>query len=88
MDDRIAAVARLLRETADAHHDAYLESDGFDPEWPSWYAGRLQAPLAAIGIDLTRSVIGYLLVACEREFPDARSGWPEAYAPRFIAEAG
>jgi hypothetical protein len=88
MDERTASVAAVLRETARAHHQAFLASDGEDPEWPSWYADRLQASLAAAGIDLTRSVIVYLLVACEREFPDAGRDWPERYAERFVSEAG
>jgi len=88
MEDRTAAVATVLRETARAHHQAYLESNGEDPEWPSWYAERLQAPLADAGVELTVSVIVYLLVACEREFPDAGREWPERYAERFVAEAG
>jgi len=88
MDDRTAAVATLLRDTARAHHQAYIDTNGDDPEWPAWYAERLQAPLTAAGVELTKSVIVYLLVACEREFPDAGKEWPERYAGRFVAEAG
>jgi hypothetical protein len=24
----------LFRETGKAHHQVYIETDGFDPEWP------------------------------------------------------
>ncbi len=88
MDDRTTEVATLLRKTARDHHEAYRESDGADPEWPLWYADHLQAPFAALGLSFTRSVIVHLLVACEREFPDAGAAWPERYAERFVAEAG
>ena len=28
----------LFREVGEAHHQAYIETDGADPEWPLWYA--------------------------------------------------
>ncbi|HVH63428.1 MAG TPA: hypothetical protein VNA65_07500 [Candidatus Dormibacteraeota bacterium] len=31
-------LARLLSQTAEAHHRAFISTDGFDPDWPSWYA--------------------------------------------------
>lgn len=37
----IAGLASLLRETGQAHHQAYIDTDGDDPEWPRWYAGLL-----------------------------------------------
>ena len=30
-----------------AHHQAFIETDGEDPEWPLWYASYLQAPLSS-----------------------------------------
>lgn len=87
MNDITTAVAALLRDTARAHHQAYLESDGDDPDWPSWYADRLVEPLAEVGLTLTRSVIVFVLVGAARDLVDAGDGWPEAYAPRLIAEA-
>lgn len=28
----------LFNEVGEAHHQAYIETDGADPEWPLWYA--------------------------------------------------
>jgi hypothetical protein len=81
------AVAGLLRDAARAHHQAYLDTDGIDPDWPSWYADRLVEPLAELGLELTRSVIVFVLVGAARELVDIGDGWPEAYAPRLVAEA-
>jgi NAD(P)H-hydrate epimerase len=39
-------LAKLLREVADAHHDAFIATGGEDPEWPRWYAARVMPHLA------------------------------------------
>ncbi len=41
MEEKIAALAQLFRETAMAHHEAYSATDGDDPAWPLWYADYL-----------------------------------------------
>lgn len=81
-------VARLLRETGEAHHDAFLLTEGVDSEWPSWYAQYLQPRLKALfDEELTRSELVYHLVAAskehEREAPD--SEWSDFYA-RVLVE--
>ena len=76
-------LAGLLRETGQAHHAAYRGSDGFDPEWASWYAPYLQARLGdGLGRAVTRSELTYLLIKAEREqaAADEASPWPEFYA--------
>jgi hypothetical protein len=35
----------LFREVGKAHHQAFIETDGADPEWPLWYANFLQGRL-------------------------------------------
>jgi hypothetical protein len=30
-----------FREVREAHHQAYIETDSADPEWPLWYAEHL-----------------------------------------------
>lgn len=88
MDEITAAVAALLGRTAEEHHQAYLETDGFDPEWPWWYAEHLVEPLGGLGVDSTKSVIVFVLVGAKRDLPDLGDRWPQAYAQRLIAEAG
>lgn len=84
MDDEIVrAIEGLVRQAARAHHEAFAESDGADPEWASWYAGYLQAPLHGLtGRWVTRSELTYLLVLADRQH---RAGgeagpWERAYA--------
>ena len=31
-------LAALFQETGAAHHRAYIQTDGEDPDWPLWYA--------------------------------------------------
>ena len=80
-------LAHLLREAGDAHHRAFVATDGVDPEWPLWYAGYLHEPLARLlATPLTRSEIVYLLIAAERahavEAPER--DWPEFYASYLL----
>ncbi len=85
-DDRTARIAELLTETGKAHHQAYLATDGEDPEWPIWYAGYLREPLAQIlGAELTQSDIVYHLVAADRA--GGEGPWQEQYARRLIDAA-
>ena len=76
-------LARLLVETGGAHHDAYADSNGVDPEWASWYAPYLQARIGdRLGRKVTRGELIYLLVKADREQQAAVDGseWPDAYA--------
>jgi hypothetical protein len=84
----IGKVEALLREVAAAHHRAFAEVDGDEPEWPLWYAERLQPQLSALlGRDLTRSGLTYWLVRVEkarlREGPLLE--WPAYYAQDLLA---
>ena len=31
-------IIALFREAGPAHHKAYIETNGADPDWPMWYA--------------------------------------------------
>ena len=77
-----------LAETGQAHHRAYQESDGVDPEWASWYGPYLHTRIGdGLGRSVTRSELIYLLVKAQRAH-DASGGetpWPEAYADAILA---
>jgi NAD(P)H-hydrate epimerase len=85
--DRLAA---LLRETGRAHHDAFAQTDGVDPDWAGWYAAFLLPRLevfGGLGLD-ARGLARALLEAEARqkvESPDA--DWPTYYAARLLAGA-
>lgn len=82
--DRIAA---LLQETAAAHHDAFLDQDGDDPEWPLWYATYLHERLPPLlGRALTRSELVYALMHLEQQMAGqgTETPWPEYYAAYLL----
>ena len=37
----IKQLAELFKKTGQAHHQAFIETDGEDPDWPIWYANYL-----------------------------------------------
>ena len=79
-------IENLLKEAGEAHHQAYIDADGPDPDWPMWYAGYLRDRLASrLKAPFTQSELVYLLCALHREEPPATprprsAGW----APRSI----
>ena len=44
-----------LKEVAKAHHQAFVETDGEDPDWPIWYAGELLEDLRSSRATSTES---------------------------------
>lgn len=80
-------IAALLREAGREHHNAFLATDGDDPDWPIWYANYLQKPLKdQLGIDYTRSRLVYCLMNADYEH-QARapeSNWSEFYAEQML----
>lgn len=77
----------LFRETGSAHHQAYIETDGQDPEWPLWYADYLHEPIGRLlDTEFTKSQLVYLLVRAEKEHQDMdpTAGWAEYYARLFL----
>jgi NAD(P)H-hydrate epimerase len=77
----VAEIADLLRQTGEAHHEAYRETDGADPEWPIWYAGYIQAHIGdRLGASITRSELVYRLLRAEKAQAAATEEWPTAYA--------
>ncbi len=76
-------LADLLLETGHHHHQAYISSNGIDPEWALWYSGYLQTKLWDRGGPIpTRSSLVHLLVQAEKDFvatPESPD-WPPVYA--------
>jgi NAD(P)H-hydrate epimerase len=73
-------LAALVQECGEAHHKAYAESDGADPDWALWYAPWLQARSEELS-GRTRSELTYLLVKADKARADAGDEpWPELFA--------
>lgn len=82
-------LADLLTETGQAHHQAYLESDGVDPEWSSWYGPYLQTKIGdRLGRRVTRSELIYLLLKAQREHDAAEDGSPWSLYYARVIRAG
>lgn len=77
----------LFRAVGEAHHQAYIETDGVDPEWPLWYAEYLLDRLAPrLEANFTKSELVYLLIRIANEQPLEAPGanWARYYARYFI----
>ena len=78
----------LFREVGEAHHRAFIETDGADPEWPLWYADYLRERLSdLLDANFTRSELVYMLLLVANEQPLRAPGanWARYYAKFFIA---
>jgi glutaredoxin len=89
MDDatQIERLAALFEQTGQAHHEAFRDTDGDDPEWPLWYAEHLQERLQPfLAAPLTRSRLVFCLIGADDEHRATESDvpWPEYYARRFL----
>ena len=83
----VEAIAELLRETAEAHHRAFLDADGDDPDWPLWYSEYMLDPLEPLlDASLTRSELVYALVQAERDRmkDDSGTDWQEYYGAWLV----
>ena len=85
--DLTGQLEALFHEVAKAHHQAYIETDGADPEWPLWYAEHLRDRLGALlDASFTKSELVYMLVLVANEQPLRAPGanWARYYAKFFL----
>lgn len=88
MSEKIEKIAAYFMEAGHAHHQAYIETDGADPDWPIWYAGYMLEKLNKwLNASFTKSELVYLLISMEREMGMMAPGanWSVYYA-RFLVE--
>ena len=84
---QVTQLAELFKQTGEAHHQVFLETDGEDPEWALWYAEYLHERLAPfLAAPLTRSRLVFCLIGADEEHRATESDvpWPEYYAHRFL----
>jgi hypothetical protein len=85
--DLARQLEELFREAGEAHHQAYIETDGFDPEWPLWYADYLQERFAPLlDANFTKSELVYLLIrlAHEQRLNAPGANWARYYARKLL----
>ena len=69
----------LFHEVGEAHHQAYIETDGADPEWPLWYADYLREGLGDL-LDASFTKSELVLVANEQPLRAPGANWARYYA--------
>ena len=81
-----SALEALLDQTAKAHHQAFIATDGKDPDWALWYADHLADEIGRL-LDrtFTRSELTVTLAdaANEHEARGAEQPWASFYADFF-----
>jgi hypothetical protein len=80
-------IAELLRETGRAHHQAFIETDGHDPAWCSWYADYLDKRLSTLlKVRIIPGELADLLVKIDQEHRNQATdvNWAEYYAGKLI----
>jgi hypothetical protein len=83
----VKQIAELFAEAGSAHHQAFIQTAGADPEWPLWYADYLHQKLAQmLSAGFTKSELVYLLVGLEKEMGLRAPGaiWPAYYAEALV----
>ena len=85
--DLVRELSALFIEIGHAHHEAFADVNGVDPDWPLWYSRHLHGRLGQhLSAELTKAELVHLLVMADRErnlrAPGAR--WPQYYARFFV----
>jgi hypothetical protein len=77
----------LLTKVGPAHHEAFLATDGEDPDWPTWYAAWLLERLPGQSPAIEEPELVRLLeeAAQAHKASDGSEAWPPFYA-RFLTE--
>ncbi len=91
MSNKMLAIAAKLKQAGQAHHQAFLATNGDDPEWPDWYAEYLLDDLNDhLNADFTRGQLSELLIELDRTYrSEARDeDWTQFYADRLISLYG
>jgi hypothetical protein len=85
--DELTAV---LAAAGPAHHAAYIETDGDDPEWPLWYANHVIDDVRRIldlpHLTVSRLVWAFVAADQSHRIEASAAPWAAFYAERFAAE--
>ena len=79
----------LFAETGRQHHQAFIATDGDDPDWPAWYAGYLQPRLGdllhrSFSLDELTGLMEAL--EAERAANPSDRPWPQVYADLLVEQ--
>lgn len=78
---------QLFRDAGSAHHQAFLSTNGNDPEWPAWYAAWLAPRMQSLlGSPFAPPRLEQQLKALEdRRQARGVADWPSFYADFFLS---
>lgn len=84
--DLIRQLTDLFRDTGDAHHRAFISTNGDDTEWPLWYAvNMLDRVNAYFNSKLTVMELADLLLRAETDRnASGAAQWPAFYAEWLV----
>ncbi len=79
-------LADLLAQTERDHHQAFLQVDGYDPEWPAWYAAHLIPRLEPLGVRISETDLANLLIMLDELYRavEPEQSWSKYYARRLL----
>jgi len=86
---QVEQLSQFLMKTGHAHHEAFIETDGFDPDWAIWYANHsVEQVNSSLGADLSRAELVYEFIGLSREqpvkAPEPDTPWHEYYASSLV----
>lgn len=80
-------LSELFAETARQHHQAFIATDGDDPDWPAWYAGYLQPRLGELlhrSFSVEELTELMLILEAESAAKPSERPWPQVYASLLL----
>ena len=88
-DTKQSQLTELFLQAGHAHHQAFLDTDGDDPEWALWYANYLKESLPRLlGVEMNQGRMVYELVRMADEAGASDKHWSELYAEDLIRKYG
>ncbi len=89
-------LTQLFKETGQAHHEAFLSTNGADENWPTWYASYLQGPLNVLfGVMIEKETLKDLLIEFDKKHTmnitntlSSHTQWADYYARLFLEHYG
>jgi hypothetical protein len=83
--DRVHAIADLLKEASETHHTVFKIVDGVDDDWASWYSDwllHLSKLPSLLDKPPVRSELTYMLVRLNKDYTSQHPSdtWPIFYA--------
>ena len=81
-------LAKILGSAGKAHHQAFIEVDGHDPEWPQWYAQFLlsETKFSHYVPKVDESTLAHLLEMLDHQYKSEspKQRWPHYYASKLL----